>query len=92
MDGINWSCKTLYSTGTTTRCHGPQPNDNQHNNIQHMTLGKMRSVIMLCVAFIFCYSKYLYAECCYAECRFAECLGHQDVISLERKTDLTPNN
>ena len=33
----------------------------------------MLSVVMLNVAFLYCYAEGYYAECCYAECCYAEC-------------------
>jgi hypothetical protein len=35
----------------------------------------MLNVIMLRVAFSYCYAECRYAECRFAECRYAECRG-----------------
>jgi hypothetical protein len=35
----------------------------------------MLNVIILNVAFFYCYAEYYYAQCCYAECRYADCRG-----------------
>ncbi len=39
----------------------------------------MLHVVVLIVAFSYCYAECHYAECHYAECRYAECRGGQRI-------------